>query len=136
MSSSQKRNSDWLLTRQRFHIIDPFPPPPQRKEREIRSILGEILDQERPDESITEEMIQTWALAVGKQLAKHTTPETIQQKILTVNVDHPGWLTEVRRLPRQRILKKLEAAPAVPPLRDIRFRLDPSLRTKGRRPKS
>lgn len=132
MTNRQKEKAEWMLTRQRFHIADPFPPKKTRKAREIGDILADILEQERPDDSMTEEIRESWRLAVGQQIATHTVPETIQNGILTVDVDHPGWLTQVRRLPKQRILKKLEASTAVPPLRDIRFRLDPSLRTKGR----
>jgi predicted nucleic acid-binding Zn ribbon protein len=122
----------WELTRQRFHIMDPYPPSTHRKAREIGDILTDILSEERPEESIPQEIIEHWQLAAGKQIAQHTVPDAIRDGILTINVDHPGWLTEVRRLPKQPILKKLNAVPALPPLRDIRFRLDPSLRTKGR----
>lgn len=121
-----------MLTRQRFHIIDPHPPANHRKEREMGSILSDILKQEKPVAPIPEQMGEYWQIAAGQQIATHTDPEAINDGILLVNVDHPGWLAEVRRLPKQRLLKKLNAVTTLPEIRDIRFRLDPSLRTKGR----
>jgi predicted nucleic acid-binding Zn ribbon protein len=132
MTNRKKKRTDWMLTRERFHIADPFPPPETRKERPIGSILPGILEQEQPNVSLPDDINEYWRIATGDQIAGHTAPEAIQNGILYVNVDHPGWLTEVRRLPGQAILKKLNQAQSLPEIRDIRFKLDPSIRTKGR----
>lgn len=131
MTPRKKQMSDWMLTRERFHIVDPFPPQKSRKEREIDSILSDILETEKPAETLPEIMIEYWRIAVGSQIAGHTVPETIQNGNLHVHVDHPIWLTEVRRLPKQSILKKINQVRSLPEIRDIYFKLDPSIRTKG-----
>lgn len=116
--------------RERFHISDPFPPSKNRKERQIESILSDILKEEEPQDLLPEKMEEYWRIAAGSQIAKHTSPEGIQNATLIVNVDHPGWLTEVRRLPLQPILKKINQVRSLPEIHNIRFKLDPSLQTK------
>ena len=127
MTHRKKTRSDWLLTRQRFHITDPLPPAARTEEKLIGSILSDLLDAEPPVKTCPDVLIERWPLIVGAPIAKHTFPTTLDQRILTVDADHPGWLAEIRRLPKQPLLKKISVIPGLPELSDIRFRLDPSI---------
>lgn len=130
MTNRKKALSDWLLTRQRFHITDSVPPAPRREERTISTILSDILQNQQPVQTRPETLVQRWPLIVGEQIARHTSPSSLRHGVLTVDADHPGWLAEIRRLPKEHLLKKIMAVPNIPDTADIRFRLDPSIQTK------
>lgn len=130
MKEKDKKAAEWMLTRQRFHIDEPSPPQKKRKERTITPILSDILKQEKPQACLPDGIKESWTLSVGSQIADHTDPVSIKNGSLLVNVDHPGWLTEIRRLPTRSILKKINTPPSLPEIREIHFRLDPSVRTK------
>ncbi len=129
MNHSDRARARWQLTRERFHIPDRAPQPSNRKERGIETILSDILQSEPVEESLPQALLDRWPLIAGAQVATHTTPARLSHKILTVYADHPGWLTEVRRLPKTHLLKKIAAIPGVPEVKDIRFQLDPDLRS-------
>ncbi len=135
MANQNKELSRWLLTRQRFHIADYRPPVPPREERSIGTILTGILQTEPVEDELPQVLKDRWELITGGQVAKHTTPVQIRNGVLHVHADHPGWLSEIRRLPKAHLLKKLAAIPEAPAITDIRFYLDPALRTKGIRKK-
>jgi predicted nucleic acid-binding Zn ribbon protein len=67
-------------------------------------------------------LFKGWREAVGNDFADHCLPMTVEDGVLTVEVDHPGWHAAF-------LMKKpefLEAARRLIPaerLRDIRFRL-------------
>jgi predicted nucleic acid-binding Zn ribbon protein len=134
MTDHYKKSSDWMLTRQRFQITDPQPPAPRHEERSIGSILADILQDEPPAESLPEILKDRWHLIVGEQIAKHTGPSSLSHGVLTIDADHPGWLAEVRRLPKPHLLKKMMSIPNIPDISDTRFRLDPVIQTKKRWP--
>ncbi len=122
----------WKLTRERFHIKTPYPPLPRRPEKNIRDILSTVLDQQPAAPALPALLTERWPVIAGEQIAQHTRPVQIREQILYVYADHPGWLTEIRRFPKNHILKKLTAVPGLPPVRDIRFALDPSIRSGKR----
>ena len=133
MSNKKKDFSHWLLTRQRFQIADRRPPCPPREERDIGTILSDILQTEPPAAKHPEAIEQRWPLIVGEQIARHTTPSGLRHGVLTVDADHPGWLAEVRRLPKERLLKKILSVQGLPNITDLRFRLDPAIRPRRKR---
>ena len=129
MKSKKNKQEEWQLARERFHISSRFPPRSRRSERKIGDILTEIQG-ETPDLSPLPESIKSrWAMIAGEQIAQHTRPETLRGKQLIVYADHPGWLSEIRRLPTQQLLKKISMIPEVPEIKEIRFQLDPTIRT-------
>lgn len=128
MPSKKEKQTEWNLTRERFHIPDRFPPKPSRKERGIKDIISDVLN-ETPESELPAELISHWELIVGPQISKHTHPANLRQGTLHIFANHPGWLTEIRRLPKNNILKKISSIPKMPEIHDIRFHLDPSIRT-------
>lgn len=135
MAHQNKNKAHWQLTRQRFHIADYRPPVTHREEKTIGTIISGILQTEPVEEELPRVLLERWAIITGGQIAKHTQPDRIWNGILYVHADHPGWLSEIRRLPKAHLLKKIAAVPEAPEIKDIRFVLDPSLRTKGFRNK-
>ncbi|MBL7011862.1 MAG: DUF721 domain-containing protein [Kiritimatiellales bacterium] len=130
MKQRNRNQMNWQLTRERFHIADYRPPAPLRDEREIGAILSDILQTEPPAEQPPPmALVERWGLITGEQIAKHTAPSSLRNGVLSVYADHPGWLTEIRRLPKEHLLKKVMSIPGIPEITDIRFLLDPSIRT-------
>jgi len=129
MKSKNNRLDEWRLTRERLRISDPFPPRARRTEKSIGSILSEIQGLEPVVDTRPEMLEVRWAAIAGDQIAQHTYPAHIRGSLLYVYADHPGWLTEIRRLPTQHLLKKISAIPNAPEIKEIRFQLDPSIRT-------
>lgn len=120
----------WLRTRERFQIADPNPSPPVRPERMIGEILCDMLKGEKTDsEDVPDELLARWPAVAGPQLAKHTRPAFLKKNALVVYADHPGWLNEIRRLPKAHFLKKLCGPSGQPIIQEIRFELDPEIRT-------
>ncbi len=115
----------WKLTRERFHLEDTFPPPERRPERCISAILAGIIHKNDTETvSLPEKIAERWPAIIGEQLAKHTRPSHLKNGILYVHADHPGWLNELRRLPKAQILKRISSVPDIPEIKDIRFQLD------------
>ncbi len=129
MKSKNNRLGDWKLTRERFHISNPFPPRPRHPARKIGAILSEIQGLEPATDNLPEMLEARWAIIAGEQIAQHTRPAHLRGTQLYVFADHPGWLTEIRRLPTEHLLKKIASIPGAPEVKEIRFQLDPSIRT-------
>ena len=129
MKRTPDQQLKWELARERFHLEDPFPTPERRQEKIISSNLAEILQEEAPEiVSLPKIISERWPVIVGEQLAKHTCPSHLKNGILYVHADHPGWLTELRRLPKAHILKKISSVPDIPEIREVRFQLDAAIR--------
>ena len=120
---------EWRLTRERFHISSPFPPPVRRSERSIGSILSELRGQEAATDTLPDILAARWGVIAGEQIARHTHPSHLRGSQLYVYADHPGWLAEVRRLPMKQLLKKISSIPGAPEIKEIHFQLDPAIRT-------
>lgn len=133
MTRLNRKLLKWERDCDRFRITDRFPPKPTRPEKKISDILSTVLKSRPVEKGLPELITDRWPLVVGQQLAKHTKPSHLREKILYVYADHPGWLTELRRLPKNHILKKLSKIPDAPPILDIRFLLDPAIKPKSRR---
>ena len=120
----------WELARERFQLEDISPPLLQRPERSIGDILDKIT---RKDEleplSLPEGIVERWPGIAGEQLAKHVRPSHLKKGVLYLYADHPGWLAELKRLPKTQLINKIALIKDVPEVTDIRFQLDPSIRT-------
>jgi len=129
MKPKKNKRAEWQLSRERFHISAPFPPRAVRSERKIGAILSEIQGQESTPNTLPEALETRWSVIVGEQIAQHTRPAHLKGTLLYIYADHPGWLTEIRRLPTKHLLKKIETIPDTPEIKEIRFQLDPAIRT-------
>jgi predicted nucleic acid-binding Zn ribbon protein len=130
MGRKETRLAEWQLKKERFQLNTSIPHP--RADREER-FLGDILKGLKGDEVRTAQLpavlCDRWALIVGEQIAKHTQPIQLHGSRLTVTTDHPGWLAQVKRLPKSHLIKKIATLPNAPIVTDVRFILEPNLRT-------
>lgn len=85
--------------------------------------------EDTPSNTVPDILIARWAVIAGKQIAQHTYPAYLRGAQLYIYADHAGWLTEVRRLSTKSLLKKISSIPGAPEIKQIRFQLDPSIRT-------
>lgn len=129
MKYRRQTQPEWQLARERFHIPDRFPPAPLRDEKGIKTILSQVLKTEPPPDVLPNALIERWSIITGEQLAQHCAPVSLRRSTLYIHVDHPGWLTEIRRLPKDHLLKKISSIPGLPKISDLRFILDPAIRT-------
>ena len=128
MKQTPDQQLKWELARERFRLEDSDPPSERRPERHIGSILAGILQKDETETvSLPDTIAVRWPVIVGEQLAQHTHPSHLKNGILYVHTDHPGWLTQLRRLPKAHILKKISSVPDIPEVKDIRFQLDSML---------
>ncbi len=75
------------------------------------------------------EVIQRWESVVGPMIAKYARARTVRDSVLWVEVDHPGWRTELHHRKNQLLHKLNESFQEKhTPIKDLFF-LDP------RRPK-
>jgi predicted nucleic acid-binding Zn ribbon protein len=119
----------WQLDKERFRIEEGFPQTDQPDGKKIGDILSEILQVKEADSSAVPTAVTArWPLIVGEQLEQHTSPSHLKKGVLYVHADHPGWLAELRRIPKIHMLKKLSLIPDLPEIKDIRFQLDPAIR--------
>ena len=133
MKKPNNNQLKWELIRERFHIEDHFPPPERHPEKCIGDILAGILKIEKNEPEVAlmpEAITERWALIVGEQLAKHIRPSHIKNEYLYLYADHPGWLAELRRLPKAHLLKKIKSISEFQEIKDIRFQIDPAIRTR------
>lgn len=115
--------------KERFHLSDPFPPAPKKEELPIGTILSRIMKEEPEPSKLPEIITERWPLIVGSLIAKHTHPAHLNRGILCVYADHPGWLSEVRKIPKKNWIKKFASIPECPEVKDLRFNLDPDVQT-------
>lgn len=130
MKQTPAQQLKWELARERFHLEEPFPPPERHPEQSIRDILAVILKKEVPETAqLPAELATHWPVIAGEQLAQHTLPAHLKNGVLYVYADHPGWLAEVRRLPKAHLLKKIASIPGISAVKEVRFKLDPAICT-------
>jgi predicted nucleic acid-binding Zn ribbon protein len=130
MKQTNDQSLKWELDRERFRIEDRFPPPERHPERRISDILTGLLRKEDAEDIVLPDVIaERWPVIAGEQLASHVRPSHLKNGILYLQADHPGWLAELRRLPKAGLLKKIASIPDIPEIKDIRFQLDPAIRT-------
>lgn len=130
MKQTNDQSLKWELDRERFRIEDRFPPPERHPERQISDILTGMLRKDETKSIVLPKVIaERWPVIAGEQLASHVHPSHLENGVLYLQADHPGWLAELRRLPKAGLLKKIASIPDVPQIKDVRFQLDPAIRT-------
>ena len=99
---------------------------------EVISTLVKMLGKSKVQEDRfhLEQLRQTWPDLVGKNLAKHTFPDRLSRKRLTVRADKPGWSGELL-IHKEMLLEKLNAALGGDILKDLLFTNGPHPRLKN-----
>ena len=130
MNSEEKIK--WQLTRERFKIEEKNPPDSFRPERHIKEIIEDLLHRTPGTPKAPDSLAERWPFIAGEQIAQHTRPAFLKKDILYVYADHPGWLAEIKRISKAVFIKKISSVRGLPPIRDIRFQLDPAYQSLKR----
>jgi predicted nucleic acid-binding Zn ribbon protein len=77
---------------------------------------------EQPEDENILILRKAWPEIAGAQIAKHSHPASLQNFVLHVDVDHPGWLPELERLKRI-LLQKLQSTYRELRIRQLHFSL-------------
>ncbi|MCE9615176.1 MAG: DUF721 domain-containing protein [Lentisphaerae bacterium] len=116
----------WEIQRERAQLEDPAPPAPDRAPRVLVDGIAAILKTLQPAEDAwLDELKASWAVLVGADMAKHTRPASVHQKVLTIYVDNSAWLSELQRFAQKRILENVQKRFGATRLSALRLRLDP-----------
>ena len=99
--------SRWEMDKVRYGLDKP--PAPNRDIRHIGDILKDVV--EGLDVPVCENILvlrKAWPEIAGGQIALHSQPQALENFVLHVTVDHPGWMPELERMKRL-LLKKMQA---------------------------
>jgi DNA-binding TFAR19-related protein (PDSD5 family) len=99
---------------------------------EVTTVLLKMLGKSKvhADRFHLEQLRQTWPDLVGKALAKHTFPDRLSRKRLTVRADKPAWSGELL-INKEIVLAKLNTALGGEVLKDLVFSIGPHPRFKN-----
>ncbi len=102
-----------------------LPDPPEKPERCV--LVGDALKKLLPRLGLSErlneqEVMDAWREIVGDFLAEHSTPASMKDGILLVQVLQPTVRYELDRTWKPEILKKLKARFGAKAIKEIRFR--------------
>ena len=65
--------------------------------RNISESIKKVIDGLGPKSEILE-VHSYWGEIVGRTIAEHCSPKKLENNTLLIEVDHPGWSTEIRYL--------------------------------------
>ena len=73
--------------------------PPGKPPRPLNDVLGKVLRRMKmSDEASALSLFSSWRQIVGDGIADHVTPQRLEKRTLTVEVDDPAWATQLRFL--------------------------------------
>ncbi|MFT5239121.1 MAG: putative nucleic acid-binding Zn ribbon protein [Candidatus Promineifilaceae bacterium] len=128
MAANPRRytRGQWQVQRERAQIPPGPPPKPSKDPAPVRPMIESLIKKLgiAPEAWLTE-MADDWSDIVGKDVAAHTRPGLLQNKCLVVYVDSSPWLTELSRVAKRSMLKKIQERFTAARLSDIRLQLDP-----------
>ena len=91
------------MTRNRQRGSDPDPVALSDALHRVAESLG------GPSSQKTAAVVAGWPDIVGDRIASHARPVVLRDKVLVVEVDEPGWATELRYL-RGELVSRLQAS--------------------------
>ena len=71
----------------------------------------------------SKQVLDIWLTEADERIKKHTNPVNFVNKVLIVEVDSSGWLFEIERRYKKKILKKLKSIVGEEEIEDIRLRM-------------
>ena len=78
--------------------------PPGKPPRPLNDVLGKVLRRMKmSDEASALSLFSSWRQIVGDGIADHVTPQRLEKRTLTVEVDDPAWATQLKFLESQLI---------------------------------
>ena len=91
--------------------------------RQIANILERFLRKKGLANQVhTQLFLENWNTMIGEPLAQHSKARAIINGKLFINVDHPGWMQQLKLL-KPTILAKIKSDPIGARVKDIVFRM-------------
>ncbi len=104
-----------------------MPSPPFKEAEPVGEGLDKVLKKIGVSFSADENQIQSeWIQIVGKDLAKHTMPGSLERKTLSVFVMGAAWFAELKRAGTENLVKKINAYCGDGTVKNINFQPAPS----------
>jgi len=117
----------WLVERERCQLDQYMPAPPFKEAEMVGEGLDKVLKKIGVSFSADENQIQSeWIQIVGKDLAKHTMPGSLERKTLSVFVMGAAWFAELKRAGTENLVKKINAYCGDGTVKNINFQPAPS----------
>jgi len=122
----RKRSGRWTLQRERFQIEDAIPPATLEDAKPLGDILSRVMKQAGLSEQHWAAVLEdNWTDIAGAEVARHTRPGPLREKTLSVYVDSPVWLNELRRMGQRHLLNNLQKQFGPSKITAVRLELDP-----------
>ena len=121
-----RRSGAWAVQRERFQLSDSVPPAGLADATPMSDILGRVMRKAGLNEQHWAAVLEeAWTEIVGDELARHTRAGPLNEKTLTVYVDSPIWLNELRRVGQRLMLTNLQKRFGPSKITAVRLDLDP-----------
>jgi predicted nucleic acid-binding Zn ribbon protein len=126
MQRQRRKSGRWAVARERFHIADRVPPAGLQDATPLGEVLGRVMKKAGLTEQHWAAVLEdAWAEIAGAEVARHTRPGPLADKTLTVYVDSPVWLNELRRMGQRILLNNLQQKFGAGKIASLRLDLDP-----------
>lgn len=113
----------WELQRERFRIERTSPPPPEHVVPIGDALRAVLAESGLAQQWQQREILEAWPDLVGEPIARQAKPTQLSSGVLTVEVSHPAWLSELERYHKQAILERLRARFPSHKIRALRFQI-------------
>lgn len=99
------------------------PTPPGHEPRPVADSLDRLTHRlGAPRSSVLASIFSRWEDLVGPDIAAHSKPVSLREKVLVLNVDHPAWATHLQYLTGE-LLSRIEEATGPDEVREIRLKV-------------
>lgn len=116
---------EWMLTRERFQLIDEEPPT-DTPFVSVQNVLADIFKKiEANRQPWFGEVHAEWDSLLGDLTSRHARPVGMRGRTLIVHVDNSAWLNELVRFRRGEMLERLQRKFGSERIQNISLRLEP-----------
>jgi predicted nucleic acid-binding Zn ribbon protein len=114
------------VQRERFQIEDAVPPTNFEDATPLGDVLSRVMKQAGLSQQHWAAVLEdNWEEIAGEGVARHTRPGPLHEKTLSVYVDSPVWLNELRRMGQQHLLNNLQKQFGRSKITAVKLELDP-----------
>ncbi len=121
---SRYDKSRWQQERERFHLSQQHPLPPEPAGDIRQAVLDIFTHMQTEERSAWRQLEREWAKLVGPEIAKHARPVRLEQNVLVVGVDSSVWMNELIRYQQSTLLVRCQQCLGQERIKAIRFQPD------------
>ncbi len=116
----------WQVARERLHLEEDKPTLPDMGTKTIGDVMDDVFKKMRLTlHARTEQIAAEWPKLVGLDISRNTRPAHLENGVLTVYVNHPAWLYELRGALSAEILARIQKQFGTTDIKTIRWTVDP-----------